>query len=34
VGTGGDSGDEVFAGLGGVGLEVRFIHGARCYKTA
>ncbi len=29
VGTGGDSGDEVFARLGGVGLEVGFVHGLR-----
>jgi hypothetical protein len=27
VGTGGDGGDEVFACLGGVGLEVGFVHG-------
>jgi hypothetical protein len=26
VGAGGDCGDEVFAGLGGVGLEVGFVH--------
>ena len=40
VGTGGDGGDEVFAGLGGVGLEVGFVHvfmvksGSSAYLTS